>query len=125
MKLKKSDILSDCAAWGACPESAEFRYSLPDEIEISDAHTLGNSEYVAWYLYMAVRNWPDNRYVPEIASALCATGDARKLYFAGIYWPDERYTSEIAEALCATGNAWYLYKAGLYWSGDRRKRLKH
>jgi hypothetical protein len=126
MRLKKSEILRDCREWGACEHSEQFRYSLPDEIEISDAHTLGNSEYVAWYLFHAGLNWPDERYTPEIAAALCDIGNAWYLYKAGRDWPDNRYTAEIAETLWATGDQYCLYNAEFYWREEkRRKQLKH
>ena len=119
IKLTKKQILYDCAEWGACPESREFQKTLPDEIELKNWRTLGRPEFVAWYLHRAGRDWPNNRYIPAIAEALIATGDAWYLHRAGYNWPEDRYIPDIVETLIATGDAGCLYCAGRDWPNNR------
>ena len=119
MKLLRSEILRDCKEWKACKEAMEWLgKSRKKYIEIKDAP---DDSWVAWYLYLAGHDWPDERFTPEIRDALIKTGHAEFLYLAGCEWKDERFTPEIRDTLIKTGDAGFLYYAGRYWQDERKK----
>gem|GEM_PF-2277068 len=50
---------------------------------------------VGLYLFLAGREWSDDRFSPDITKALVETKDPEWIYLARCGWPDKRFSPDI------------------------------